>query len=324
MQRIQNQIKEQNFRQINLLYGEEGYLKKQYAHRLRSALTKGDEMNTHFYEGKDVPVGEIIDLAETMPFLADRRVILLSDTGLFKSGGEKLAEYLCAPNSTTFFVFTESEVDKRSKLFKTVSSKGCAVEFTAPDETTLKQWIASVLAKEGKKITDRTAHLLLTKTGTDMQNIRMELEKLISYCMDRDVITDADVETVCTTRITDRIFDMMEAVARHQTDRALDLYYDLLALKIAPLHVLTMIARQYNHLLQTKEMKFRGIKDRDIASKLGVPPFAVGKYASQASLYKSSELKKALEACVDSDYRVKTGQLNDRMAVELLILSSRK
>ena len=76
-------------------------------------------MNTHFYQGKDFSLGQVIDLAETLPFLAERRVMFFKDTGLFKSGGEKLAEYLANPNDTTFFVFTESEVDKRSKLYKT-------------------------------------------------------------------------------------------------------------------------------------------------------------------------------------------------------------
>jgi len=106
MQRILKQIKEQNFSQAYLLFGEERYLKNQYTQKLREALAGDDEMNTHFYEGKDISVGEIIDLAETMPFLAPRRVIFLKNSGLLKSGGEKLAEYLNdSPNETTFFVF---------------------------------------------------------------------------------------------------------------------------------------------------------------------------------------------------------------------------
>lgn len=103
MQRINEDIKTGNFKQIYLLYGEERYLKNQYTTRLRKALCQeGDEMNTHFYQGKDFSVGEVIDLAETLPFLAERRVMFFKDTGLFKSGGEKLAEYLANPNDTTF------------------------------------------------------------------------------------------------------------------------------------------------------------------------------------------------------------------------------
>ncbi len=322
MQRINEDIRQQNFKQIYLLYGEERYLRKQYTDRLRKALcAEDDQMNTHIYEGKDISVGEIIDLAETLPFLAERRVIFISNSGLFKSGGEKMAEYLAAPNETTFFVFTESEVDKRSKLYKTVQSKGYVSEFSIQDENTLKRWIAGILGKENKRITESTVQFFLTKTGTDMENIQMELEKLICYCMDRDVITNEDVETICTNRITNHIFDMISAIADRQTQTALQLYYDLLALKEPPMRILFLIARQCNMLLQVKEMKARGYDNKAIGSKIGVPPFIAGKYVAQASRFKTSELRKAVQQCVEAEEAVKTGRMNDIMSVEVLIVS---
>lgn len=322
MQRINNDIKQDTFKQIYLLYGEERYLKKQYTDRLRKAMCgEDDNMNTHFYEGKDVPVGEIIDLAETLPFLASRRVIFISNSGLFKSGGEKMAEYLAAPNETTFFVFTESEVDKRSKLYKTAQANGTVVEFAVQDENTLKRWIAGILNREGKKITESTVQLFLTKTGTDMENIQMELEKLICYCMDKEVITNEDVEAVCTNRIGNHIFDMINAIANKQTKQALDLYYDLLALKEPPMRILFLIARQCNMLLQVKEMKSRGYDNKTIGSKIGVPPFIAGKYITQASHFKTGDLKAAVRQCVEAEEAVKTGRINDMMSVELLIVS---
>ena len=322
MQRINEDIKQGNFKQIYLLYGEERYLRKQYTDRLKKALCgEDDSMNTHFYEGKDVPVGEIIDLAETLPFLAARRVIFISNSGLFKSGGEKMAEYLTAPNETTFFVFTENEVDKRSKLFKTVQSQGYVSEFAVQDENTLKRWVAGILNKEGKKITENTVQLFLTKTGTDMENIRMELEKLICYCMDRDVITADDVNTICTNRISNHIFDMINAIADRQTTKALQLYYDLLALREPPMRILFLIARQYNMLLQVKELKSRGYDNKTIGSKIGVPPFVAGKYVTQASRFKSADLRLAVTQCVEAEEAVKTGRMNDMMSVEMLIVS---
>lgn len=322
MQRINNDIKQQNFKQIYLLYGEERYLRKQYTDRLRKAMcNEDDQMNTHHYEGKDTPVNEIIDLAETLPFLAERRVIFISNSGLFKSGGEKMAEYLKEPNETTFFVFTESEVDKRSKLFKTVQSKGYITEFSMQDENTLKRWIGGILNREGKKITENTVQLFLTKTGTDMENIQMELEKLICYCMDRDIITSEDVEKVCTNRISNHIFDMISAIADKQQQKALQLYYDLLALKEPPMRILFLIARQCNMLLQVKEMKSRGYDNKTIGSKIGVPPFIAGKYVIQASHFKTSQLKKAVRQCVEAEEAIKSGRMNDMMSVEILIVS---
>ena len=322
MKQINEDIKQQNFKQIYLLYGEERYLRRQYRERLRKALcSEDDTMNTHFYEGRDISVGAVIDLAETLPFLAERRVIFISNSGLFKSGGEKMAEYLAEPNETTYFVFTESEIDKRSKLFKTVNSKGYAAEFAVQDEKTLKRWAAGVLGKEGKKITENTVQLLLSKTGTNMENIQMELEKLICYCLDREVITDEDVEAVCTTRISNHIFDMINAIADKQQKKALDLYYDLLALKEPPMRILFLIARQCNLLLQAKELKLKGHDQRSIASKIGVPPFAAGKYLAQASRFKTEKLRNAVTKCVEAEEAVKSGRMNDILSVEILSMS---
>ena len=322
MKQLNEDIKQGKLKQVYLLYGEERYLRRQYRERLQKALCgEDDSMNTHFYEGRDVPVGEIIDLAETLPFLAERRVFFISDSGLFRAGGEKMAEYLTQPSETAFFVFNESEVDKRSKLFKTVRSKGYAAEFAVQDERTLKRWAAGVLAKDSKRITESTVQLLLTKTGTDMDNIQTELEKLVCYCLDREVITDADVEAVCTTRISSHIFDMIDAIADKQPRKALELYYDLLSLKEPPMRILYLIARQCNLLLQAKELKASGHDDRTVSSRLGVPPFIAGKCMKQAARFSAAALRRALQQCVESEEAVKRGQMNDVMSVEILIMT---
>lgn len=320
MEQINEDIRQGKLKQIYLLYGEERYLRRQYRERLLKALGGDDDtMNTHFFEGKNIPIGEIIDLAETLPFFAERRVIFITDSGLFKSGGEKMAEYLSSLSETAYFVFTESEVDKRSKLYKTVQSKGYAAEFSTQKEAILKRWILGILSKEGKKITENTILLLLSKTGTDMDNIQMELEKLICYCMDRDVITDADVEAVCSTRISSHIFDMIDAIALKQQKRALDLYYDLLSLKEPPMRILFLIARHCNMLLQAKEMHSDGYDNKTIGDKLNIQPFVVKKYLSQASRFSAATLREAVKQCVEAEEAVKGGHLNDMMSVEILI-----
>ena len=322
MKQIAEDIKQNNFKQVYLLHGEERYLRRQYKDKLMHALSNdGDTMNTHVFEGQDSPIGEVIDLAETLPFLAEHRVILISDSGLFSSGGEKMAEYLSSPNESTIFIFNESSIDKRSKLFKAVQSKGYVAEFGVQDENTLKRWIAGVLAREGKKITENTVQLLISKTGTDMDNIHMELEKLICYSMGREVITNEDVEAICTTRISNHIFDMINAIAERQKSRALTLYYDLLALKEPPMRILFLIARQCNILLQVKELKSKGHDNKTIASKIGVPPFIVQKHINQAAKFKTSSLQRAVTQCVEAEEAVKQGRMNDRMSVEILIMT---
>ena len=321
MRTILEDIKNNQYKNVYLLYGEEAYLKNQYRQKLLSALVpEGDTMNLHVYEDADVSVKEIIDLAETMPFFATYRIIAVKDSGLFKKGGEELAEYLAGMPESTILIFTEQEVDKRSKLFKAVKEKGRAVEFPVQDENTLQKWILGILKKEDKKITQQTLLLLLEKTGTDMANISSELEKLVCYTMGRDVITSEDVEAVCTTRVTSRIFEMVGAVAEKNQKKALELYYDLLTLKEPPMRILFLIARQFNLLLQVKELRRKGADNRQIGEKVGLPPFIAGKYVTQAAGFQQEELRRAIEECVSAEEAVKTGQMNDVMSVEILIV----
>lgn len=141
MQRITEDIKTGQLKQIYLLYGEERYLIRQYRDRLIEALLNGgSEMNLNRYEGKGVMVPEIIEMAETLPFFSDRRVIILENTELFKSGGDKLSEYLKNPAQSSSFILVEREVDKRSGLYKTVKKAGYAAEFGRQKEETLKKF----------------------------------------------------------------------------------------------------------------------------------------------------------------------------------------
>lgn len=330
MKTIDEDIKTGNFKQIYLLYGTEGYLKKQYRDKLKAALTVqeeggfsmggGGDMNFTAFEGKDINPKEVIDLAETLPFFADRRVILIENSGFFKNACEDMAEYLTQVAPATNFIFVEEEVDKRSKLYKTVNKSGKAVEFATQSEELITRWILSRLKKEGKNITGNVMQLFLSKTGTDMGNIDRELEKLICYTLDKDVITAEDVEAIATEQTTNKIFDMVNAIAEHNQRKALDLYYDLLTLKEPPMRIMFLITRQFQILLNIRDMSSRGLDNQTMAQKAGIPPFAVKRNVTQAKGFTMAQIKQALNDGVELEEAVKTGRMNDQMAVELFIM----
>lgn len=321
MKSLNEDLKTGNFKQIYLLCGEEGYLKKQYKERfVKAMLPEGDTMNYAYYEGKSTDVTEVIDLAETMPFFAERRLIVFENTGFFKSAGSELADYIKDMPETTYFIFVENEVDKRSRLYKAVKAKGHIVELSTQDEGTLKRWIQGIVRGEKKQMSDSAILYFLGKVGTDMENIRKELEKLICYALDRDTITKEDVDAVCVTQITNHIFDMVNAVADKDQRRALDLYYDLIALKEPPMRILFLMIRQYRILFQVKALLKQGYGRKEIASKAGLHPFATGKYMEQAKRFRMQELRAVMEDGAEIEQRVKTGLLTDNLAVELFIV----
>ena len=321
MKVLAQDIKTRQFKPVYLLYGEEAFLKKSYKNQMKEAIAGDDTMNSHSFEGKGLDLKEIISLADTMPFFGERRLLVIEDSGLFKSGGgEMLVEYLPHMPDTTCILFVESEVDKRNRLYKKVKDLGYAAEMTRQNASQLAAWAGKILAKEGKKITGRTMELFLSKTGDDMENIQMELEKLISYTMGRDVVTDQDVEAICTVRVTNKIFDMVAAIVNRKTKTAMDLYEDLLTLKEPPMRILFLIARQFNQILQVKELMEQGMDRGSIASRLKMQPFVVGKVMPQARSFKKAQILSCVNLCVDAEEAVKTGRLNERLAVELLIV----
>ena len=320
MQTLNKDIKEKNFKSVYLLCGDEPFLVGSYKKRMREAISGDDTMNFNYFEGKNPDVKEIISLADTMPFFADRRLILIDSSGFFKNAPEELVDYLPQMPDTTCLIFCESEVDKRKRLYKKVKELGHVAELNKQDSAQLMQWAAGILTKDGKKITKPVMEYFLERTGDDMENIRTELEKLICYTMGRDVITKEDVEAIGTVHVTNRIFEMVSAIVAGNTKKALDLYEDLLTLKEPPMRILFLIARQFNQLLQVKELASQGGDKGTIASKLKVPPFAAGKLLTQAKMFTKEQILSYVQLCVESEEAVKTGQMGDRMAVELLIV----
>lgn len=321
MKSLQEDIKNQEFKKVYLLCGEEDYLKKQYKEKLKTALVPdGDTMNFSAFEGKKTEPQAVIDLGETMPFFADRRVIFLEDTGFFKGQCQELPEYLGELPDYLCMVFVESEIDKRSRMYKAVKKYGRIVEFGQQDSNTLMRWVLGILNREGRKITRNDMELFLTKTGTDMGNIEREVEKLICYTMGREAITREDIEAVCTTQISNHIFDMIRAVTEKNQKKALELYYDLLSLKEPPMRILFLLARQFNLIMQVKELSAAGHDQSSIAKKTGLQPFVVRNYAAHARKYSTEVLRKNVEDCVNTEAKVKTGLMTDTMSVELLLV----
>ncbi len=320
MKTISQDIRTGELKQIYLIFGEEAFLRKSYKNQLKAALIGDDAMNYHYFEGKGLDLKEIISLADTMPFFGERRLLQIEDSGLFKgSGADELVEYLPQMPDTTYMLFVESEVDKRSRLYKAVREKGYAAEMSRQDEKQLASWAGGILARAGRRITARTMERFLARTGDDMENIRMELEKLISFTEGRDVVTDADVEAICTEQVTGRIFEMVTAIANRRTKAALDLYEDLLTLKEPPMRILFLIARQFNQILQVKELMEDGMGRDSIAAQLKLKSFVAGKIMAQARSFTREQILSYVNLCVDSEEAAKTGRLNERMAVELLI-----
>ena len=325
MKSIDEDIKNGQFKKLYLLYGDEDYLKKQYRDKLVHALVaEGDTMNFAKYDGQNVSVGELIDLAETLPFFAERRVILVTDSGFFKSSEEQLALYFAEIQDTTCMIFVESEVDKRSKTYKAAVKAGSAVDFSMPDERMLTSWMMARVKQAGKTMTQEAWTEFFDRTNDSMDHMNLEMEKLLSYVYDKDCISLADVEAICTKQMHSKVFDMISFIASKDLPKVLELYHDMLAAKEPPIRILALIIRQFDQMYLMKDMASQGMNVSTIASKLGSRDFIVRKNLGLARNFTMEQIRALLEDAADLDERAKTGRIKDRMAVELLMVQYSK
>lgn len=320
MRNINQDIKDQTYKRIYLLYGDEAYLRRQYKDRLKQGICGDDTMNYSYFEGKSAKAEEIMAMLDTMPFFADRRLVVIENSGFFKSANEKLLEYLPQIPDTAVAVFVEEEIDKRSKMFKKVKELGYICELSQQKLAVLEKWINGLLKAEGKKMNGPALDYFLAVCGNDMNHISSELEKLISYTGDREIITIDDMNEICSTVTVSKIFDMIDAMGNKNRTKTLSLYYDMIEVKEPPMRILYMLSRQFNIMLGAGELAAGGMNAKEIAAKMGLAPFVVNKALGQTGKFKSSDLKNALRECIGVEEDVKNGKMEDKIGVEMILV----
>lgn len=322
MDLLSEDIKNKSFSRVYLLYGEEDYLRNSYKKRLSDAVVpQGDNMNRTVFMGKDASAEGIMELSETMPFLSDRRLILVEDSMFFKNAvDDRFTEYIGQIPEGTVMIFSESEVDSRKKLFKAVKKYGKVISCDTPSEEELVTWSGGYLSRNGKKVRRKTVELLLARVGSDMNMLRNEMDKLISYSGDREEITADDVTEACSLNINSSIFAMIDDIAEGRQKKALERYYELLLLKEAPMRILFLLTREFNILLISKDLEKKKVPMGERAGIMKVPAFAVRKYNAAAGRFTEQQILNAVEDCVDTENDIKKGRISDRLGVELLII----
>ncbi len=321
MQTIAAQIKSGELSRFHLLYGEEPYMVRFYKNKLKTMLSaEGDDMNASFFEGNAVPLDEVMSLGSTLPFFAEKRLILMENTDLFKTSND-VADMLESFPDTTHVVFVEKNVDKRNRLYKWIQKNGCVTECKQQQEKELVPWVARYLKGHGKNISRHTVEYLISKVGFQMDTLVNELDKLIGYTGERTDIAKEDVDEVCSGQVVGKIFDMIDSVIAGENEKVFRLYGDLLELKEPPLVILHLLGRHINILLQVKEIG-SSLPDRDLAKKVGIPYFTVGKYKGQAKHFSRGQLLELLEERADYEERFKTGRLGEKLVAEFFLVKA--
>lgn len=321
----------ENISNMNLICGDEEYRKSEKKKELLSLTGACGSPDFNSFEGKDIDYHEVFDLARTVPFFGGKRVILLSDTGLFKGAADEfvLSSLEDLPE-TTIMIFCEQECDASGKLARLLKQKGQVFRFNTVDSTKdwkaansakadIRSWIKSYLKASGCTADSRAVEELTELSGYNMQNLRNELDKLISYAGKN--IRAEHVDAVCSKTVSDRVFDMVDLKLSGSTGKALLLFEDMLSIRIEPMRILYMLAKQFNQVYIIKELSELRYSDAEILSRTGLRDWQLKKLRDRSKGRSLADMRYLTELCVEMETRIKQGDIGDRIAVEIILCS---
>ena len=316
---------------IILICGDEEYLKSEKKKELLTLLGTAGSPDFNTFEGRDIDFNEVFDLADTVPFFGVSRTILLSDTGIFKgSSDEFILNSLEKLPETTYMIFCEQDCDAAGRLTKLVKQKGEIWKFTTVDSTKdwkaanaakadVKTWIKSYLRDAGCTADSRAVEELTNLSGYNMQNLKTELDKLISYA-GRNIRAE-HIDAICSKTVSDRVFDMVDLKLSGSTEKALLLFEDMLSIRIEPMRILYMLAKQFNQVYIIKELSELRCSDAEILSRTGIKDWQLRKLRDKSRGRSLADMRYLTELCIEMETKIKQGDMNDRMAVEIILCS---
>jgi DNA polymerase III subunit delta len=330
---IWKQIKAKKFAPIYLLYGAESFLINETKQLLVNNLLHEEELdfNLSSYDLAETPIEAALEDAETLPFMGERRLILLHNPVFLTAEKtrektehnlSKLEAYIKepAPYSVLVFIAPYEKLDERKKLTKELKKTASILEAKKLNEGELKSWMKERASYNGVQIEGKAAELMLTLAGPNLFMLTSEIDKMAMYLGNSGTIDIKTVEMLVSRSLEQNIFTLVDKVVNRKIDEALRIYYDLLKLNEEPIKILSILTGQFRLIYQVKELAARGYGQQQIASFLKVHPFRIKLAAGQAHQFKEEELKKIIAMLADADYQMKTGGMNKELIIELFLL----
>lgn len=336
---IISDIESNNIRNLYLFYGSETILIRDMVLKIKNKLIDPDFESLNFIklDGSNLDYDALINACETLPFMNGRKVVVIEDCQFFKHsknekgsrkgdyGNSDIAGYLGRiPETTVLILVAGTEVDKRTRIYNAIKKNGDITEFGMLKDNELVSWIVNGFKRMGKKISPSDALHLTGRISGNLEDIQNEMNKLASYVGEGTTVTRQDIDTVVHKSLEMNIFQLVDSVSAKSPGSALIILNELL-LDGEPIPVvLVMIARQYRLLLNSKLLLKKGYSRTEIAKKLALKPYIASKMIQLSNKYSEAQIECRLRKCLDADAAIKTGTMDQRTAVEMLIVDFAK
>ena len=315
---------------IRVLHGEDEYSSSEELARIRASAGPEEvrDPNTTVFEGRSYKLSDVMGAAQVVPFMADRRVVIVYGAlermqKRDKSLGDEwrnLAESLSGLPATTELVFVESiSLRDNGLALKSVGPSARVQEFRKKRRGELEMWIRDRFVHHDASSTRDAVARIAWLAGSDIRLLDQEIKKLALYAGDREV-TDEDVDLMVPDAREANIFAAVDAVLERRPAVAMKLLYSLLSGGSSVQSILSMLARQVRLLILTIELRQQGVQQDELGKRIGLTnQYALDKTMRQSANFGTDHLANILRRLLAADLAIKQGQMDERLAVEILV-----
>lgn len=314
---------------VYLFTGPEEWIKREALEALRNQLLPPglEQLNDTVLEG--VTAQQIIDAAETMPMMCERRMVTVQDWAPLMPGKSKNEDAETArlqswlespPDSCVTIFYMRSEPDGRKKAVTALKKRAEVVNFDHLSDAELLKWSNKRLKSLNKKMGAAAMNTLSFMAGRELTRLAGELDKLAAYAGDRMEITEADVREIVPASLEYNVFELINRLLEGNLGEAQRMVNTLLQSGQNAVGILAMLTRQLRQLAHMRYALDAGQTIQSVQELLGMHPYGAKQTARQCKSRSAEELRALYEACVQTDYDVKSGRLRDSSALDAILL----
>ncbi len=292
--------------------------------RVKQALIPPESADFNFdkFSGKELQAADVLDQAQTMPFLSKWRLLVVTNIHETPAAVQKqMVSYLAAPNPSTCLVMTATKLDSRTKFAQALKKSGDIVQFWKLFERDLPQWVSRRAKHYGYNMPLQTAAYLAEVVGNELRQLDNELKKVFAYANEKALTTDI-VEKVVGDVRERNIFELVDAVGSGNVINALRILNQLLIEGEQPLKILALVTRQFRLLWKTKASlsEHKSLSARQIATNIGVSPRTAENLLRQVRRFSQVTLKKGIKRLYAVDLALKSSTNSPKVLLEDLFI----
>lgn len=326
-------IRKEKLAPCYLVLGTEKFLQDQVRTEIlkKIKIDGEDDLNFLSFDMENSSIDEVIAEAETLPFFGDQRLVFVENpyflTGEKGTNGidqntDLLVNYLKEPLETTVLVIFApyEKLDERKKVTKQLKKTAITIDVKQLDEKAVRQYLLNTLENSEIKMDRQAIDLFLRLTDLDLSKMMRELQKILLYGQEQEVITVKEIEQLVPKTLEHNLFDMTQYILSGRTEQALRLFQDLVTQGEETIKINAILLSQIRLFLQTKFLVKIGYQQANIAETLKIHPYRVKLAMQEVRKFNEQTLRRLFDELVEMDYEIKSGKIEKELSFQLFVL----